>query len=75
MKVTPPSTADLFRTGVQGLKKAEAQAHDAAQKIAAGEVEAKHIVDLKTAEAAHKANAAVIRIADRMHEELLDILV
>lgn len=75
MNVTPTSSADLFRTSVQGLQRAEAQANKAAQKIAEGEIEAKHIVDLKTAEAAHKANAAVIRVADRMQDDLLDILV
>jgi phosphoribosylformimino-5-aminoimidazole carboxamide ribonucleotide (ProFAR) isomerase len=74
MKVAPPNIADLFRTGLHGLKKAETQANLSAQKIAAGEVEVKHIVDLKAAETAHKANAAVIRIADRMNGELLDIL-
>lgn len=74
MNVTAPSTADVFRTAVQGLQKAEAQAGKAAQKLAEGELDAKHIVDLKIAEAAHKANAAVIRVAGRMQDDLLDIL-
>jgi hypothetical protein len=75
MNVSPTSSADLFRTGAQGLQRAEAQANKAAQKLADGELEAKHIIDLKTAEAAHKANAAVLGVADRMHDDLLDILV
>jgi len=74
MTLITPSTASIFQTGVQGLQKAESQAADAARKIAEGEVEAEHIVNLITAEAAHKANAAVIRVADRMQDQLLDIL-
>jgi hypothetical protein len=75
MKVTLSSSVDLFHTGVHGLEKAETQASAAAQKIATGEVEATHIVDLKTVASAHKVNAAVLGVADRMHDQLLDILV
>ncbi len=74
MIVNSPSTSGVFRTAQQGLQKAEAQAGKAAQKLAEGELEAKHVVDLKIAEAAHKANAAVIRVAQRMQDDLLDIL-
>ena len=74
MKVTPTSSADVFRTSLQGLQRAGEQADKAAQKLAGGEIEARHIVDLKTAEAAHKANAAALRVAGRMQDNLLDIL-
>lgn len=64
----------MFTTAAEGMNRAGAKAHQAATKLAAGEVEAKHVVDLKLAEHAHKANAAVFRTADRMTDRLLDIL-
>lgn len=72
MNIAP--TMSMFITAVQGLTRAGKQANEAADKLAAGEIDARHVVDLKLAETAHSANAAVIRTADRMSDRLLDIL-
>lgn len=61
-------------TAVQGLKRASAQAGEAAGRIAGGEIEPRTVVAPKTAETAFKANAAVIRTADEMQHRLLDVL-
>ena len=68
------SASDGYATAIQGLQRASTQANTAAQKIASGEVEARPIVELSTAEAAFKANAAVIRTLNEMDDQLLDIL-
>jgi len=72
--MTTISAGQVFSTAVQGLRSAGSKAADAAGKLASGEVETRHVVDLKQAETAHKANGAVIRTADRMQQRLLDLL-
>ncbi len=71
MKITG---SDAYATAVQGLQRANAQADKAANRIVSGEIEARPIVELKTAETAFKANAAVIRTLDELDDRLLDIL-
>ncbi len=70
MKVAP---ANITQTALDGLTRAREQAATASQRIATGPIEAKDIVSLKTAEHAFKANAAVLDVAKRMQERLLDI--
>jgi len=72
--MTEIAAGTIFSTAVQGMRKAEGKAADAAGRLASGEIEARHVVDLKQAETAHKANGAVVRTADRMHDRLLDLL-
>ena len=59
---------------VLGLNRAFNQADDAARRISGGTVEAEPVLELRAAETAVKANAAVIRSADEMQQRLLDIL-
>ena len=63
-----------YASAVQGLSRASATAGSAAARIASGEIEPRPIVELKTAEHAFKANAAVLRTLDEMNDRLLDIL-
>ena len=72
MKIAP--NTNMFVTAIQGMSKAETKANEAASKLASGEIDARDVVDLKLAETAHKANALVFRTADRMTDQLLDIL-
>lgn len=65
---------NALATAVQGLQRASNQANTAAQRIVEGEVDAKPIVELKSAEHGFAANAAVIRTLDEMDDRLLDIL-
>jgi hypothetical protein len=60
-------------TALSGLNRATEKANAAAENIASGEVRAEDIVDLKIAETAFKANAAVVRTAAEMDKRLLDI--
>jgi hypothetical protein len=63
---------ELFEAPRQGMQRAFAQAGDAAQRIAEGEVTPDNMVDLLEAEALAKANAAVLRSADDMIGWLFD---
>jgi flagellar basal body rod protein FlgC len=60
-------------TALSGLNRATEKANAAAENIASGEVRAEDIVDLKIAETAFKANAAVVRTAAEMDKRLLDL--
>ena len=68
------AASDAYATAVNGLQRASSQAGKAAERIASGEIEPRPIVELKTAETAFKANAAVIRTLNDMDDRLLDIL-
>ena len=70
MQIAPTNIA---QTALDGLSRAREQAATASQRIAAGPLEAEDIVSLKSTEQAFKANAAVLAVAKRMHERLLDI--
>lgn len=70
MKIAP---ANITQTALDGLTRAREQAATASQRIATGPVEAEDIVSLKVAEHSFKANAAVLGVAQRMQERLLDI--
>lgn len=72
MNIAP--TTSMFVTAILGMSKAETKANEAASKLASGDIDARDIVELKLAETAHKANAAVFRTADKMTDQLLDIL-
>jgi flagellar basal body rod protein FlgC len=64
----------ILATALDGMRTATGKAAAAGERIAAGEVEARHVVDLKQAETAHRANARVAQVAGRMQQRLLDIL-
>ena len=64
---------NITQTALEGPTRAREQAAASSQRIAAGPVEAEDIVSLKSAEHAFKANAAVLDVAHRMHDRLLDI--
>ncbi len=70
MKVAP---ANITQTAFEGLSRAKEQADAASQRIAAGPLEVEDVMSLKFAEHAFKANAAVLDVAKRMHDRLLDI--
>ncbi|MBL6954890.1 MAG: hypothetical protein ISR50_19830 [Alphaproteobacteria bacterium] len=70
MKIAP---SNLTQTALDGLNRAKEQAATASQRIAAGPLEAEDVVSLKLAEHAFKANAAVLNVAKRMQDRLLDI--
>lgn len=70
MKIAP---SNLTQTALDGLTRAKEQAATASQRIVAGLLEAEDVVSLKQAEHAFKANAAVLNVAKRMQDRLLDI--
>ncbi|NQV61218.1 MAG: hypothetical protein HQ502_16245 [Alphaproteobacteria bacterium] len=70
MKIAP---SNLTQTALDGLTRAKEQAATASQRIVAGPLEAEDVVSLKQAEHAFKANAAVLNVAKRMQDRLLDI--
>jgi hypothetical protein len=63
---------ELFEAPKQGMQRAFAQAGEAAERIAAGEVTPDNMIDLMEAEALAKANTAVLRTADDMIGWLFD---
>jgi hypothetical protein len=63
----------VLPTALSGLNRATEKANTAAANIASGEVRAEDIVDLKIAETAFMANAAVVRTAADMDKRLFDI--
>ncbi len=70
-----PTTGDILQTAVQGLRRAEAQAGQAARNIVERPLDVQDVADLKIAEVAFKANAQVVKVAQDMNDHLLDILV
>ncbi|MBT7756049.1 MAG: hypothetical protein HN732_01905 [Rhodospirillaceae bacterium] len=70
MNIAP---SNIAQTALTGLSRATEQADTASKRIVAGPLEAEDVVSLKTAEHAFKANAAVLEVAKRMQERLLDI--
>ena len=69
------TTGDILQTAVQGLRRAEAQAGQAARNIVECPLDVQDVADLKIAEVAFKANAQVVKVAQDMNDHLLDILV
>ena len=69
------TTGDILQTAVQGLRRAEAQAGQAARNIVERPLDVQDVADLKIAEVAFKANAQVVKVAQDMNDHLLDILV
>ncbi len=68
------TSSSITHAALDGLSRAREQAASASRRIAEGPIEAKDVVDLKIAEHAFKANAAVLGVANRMQDRLLDIL-
>jgi len=65
--------ASALSSALSGLNRATQKVNTAAENIAAGEVKAEDIVELKIGDASFKANAAVVRTAADMDKRLLDI--
>ena len=67
------ASGNMVQTALEGVTKAREQGAEASQRLAKGPVEAEDIVSLKVAEHAFRANAAVMGVAKRMQDRLLDI--
>ena len=73
------STINAFYSALSGIRAAEQQTQKAADGISRFSIEkddtnlVRDIVDLKTAKHALKANVNVMKAADEMEEQLLDI--
>ena len=72
-----PTTGDILQTAVQGLRRAEAQAGQAARNIVERPLDVQDVERTfhDIAEVAFKANAQVVKVAQDMNDHLLDILV
>ncbi len=67
------AATNITQTAFDGLSRAREQAATASQRIAAGPLEAEDVVSLNNAAHAFKANAAVLDVARRMQDRLLDM--
>lgn len=71
MEVSPLGSA--AQAAIEGLKKAEGKALQAAQNIAEGPLNPEDIVSLSLAAQDVKANAAVLKAANEQSKALLDM--
>ncbi len=63
---------NLFAAPLQGIQRGMAQAGEAVQKIASGDLSPENIVQQMQAEVLVKANATALRTADEILGALLD---
>ncbi len=68
----------IRQNALQGLQAASKEVADKAERISnsfvSGEDPTSDIVDLKQAEHAFKANAKILKVADQLDQDVLDIL-
>jgi hypothetical protein len=68
------SLSSAAQSAVEGLKRAEEKALEAAQNIAEGSLDPTDIVSLSLAALDFKANVAVLKSTDEQTRSLLDIV-
>ncbi len=70
----PRETQSALSTSREGLQRAEAQAVEAAEALAQGELDPKHMVSLVTAGHLYTVNAKAVQMHDERTGQLLEIL-
>jgi hypothetical protein len=70
----PQHTRSALDAPLEGMRKAEKLAADAADRLAKGDVEPEPVVDLIQAEHIYTANAKVVQVHDERTGQLLEAL-
>lgn len=72
--INPVHSTNAMYTAREALKSANNNLDDAARKVAEGNIEAEHIVQLKRAEQNFKVQAATFKAAAEQQKNIIDLL-